>query len=52
MIKKKTPAWVQNSTIINKPNPEMYIRDNVVSTLCLFQACKIAKASISVNKIH
>ena len=39
---------MQNSKIISKPNPEMYIRDIVVSTLGLFQICKIAKTSISV----
>lgn len=43
---------MQNSKIISKPNPEMYKRDIVVSTLGLFQICKIAKTSISVNEIH
>ena len=34
---------MQNSKIISKANPEMYIRDNFVSTLGLFQYAKLLK---------
>lgn len=34
---------MQNSKIISKPNPEVYIRGNVVSTLGLFQYAKLLK---------
>lgn len=43
---------MQNSKVISKPDLEMYIRDNVVTTLDLFQVCKITPTRIYINTIH